>query len=501
MTNTRPIKLSVAALGGQGGGVLSDWLIEVAESQGYLAQSTSVPGVAQRTGATIYYLEFFPRDVAQRAGREPIMALMPAPGDVDCVVAAELAEAGRVVQRGLVTQDRTTLIASTHRAYTIAERSEMGDGVVDSQAIAEIARAHAKRTIMFDMQELAEKHDSVISAVLLGAIAGARVLPFERAAFEAAIKHAGIAVETNLKAFAAAYDRSATDVTEAPRELRPRFNPDVPTKAQSAAGQSLLDAVRRFPAPLQPMVLAGVRRLVEYQDADYAALYLTRLERILKLEPRQELLDLTEAVARGLALWMSFEDTIRVADLKTRARRIERVRGEVRVGSNQLLNVTEFMKPRVEEIAGTMPAGLGRWVERSPTMSRLVARFTGGKYIRSTTIGGFLLLRFIASFRRRRRGTLRYQIENGRIENWLNAIERIAPKNYGVAVQVAHMQRLVKGYGETHGRGWDNFTTLMGRVDALIARPDGAEALARLQKAALTDEEGVALKRELSALA
>jgi len=70
----RPLKLTIAALGGQGGGVLADWLIEIAESEGYIAQSTSVPGVAQRTGATIYYLEFFPRTLAEQAGRAPIAA-------------------------------------------------------------------------------------------------------------------------------------------------------------------------------------------------------------------------------------------------------------------------------------------------------------------------------------------------------------------------------------------------------------------------------------------
>src|SRR5215467_1417948 len=118
----RSIKLTIAALGGQGGGVLTDWLIASAEANGYIVQSTSVPGVAQRTGATIYYLEFFSRAEAVRAGREPVMALMPVCGDVDCVVASELAEAGRAIQRGLVTP-RTTLIASTHRDYAISEKS------------------------------------------------------------------------------------------------------------------------------------------------------------------------------------------------------------------------------------------------------------------------------------------------------------------------------------------------------------------------------------------
>src|SRR5215470_11233691 len=142
---SKPIKLTIAALGGQGGGVLADWLIEIAEADGYIAQSTSVPGVAQRTGATIYYLEFFPRALAERAGREPIMALMPVPGDVDCVIASELVEAGRAIQRGLVTSDRTTLITSSHRSYAIAEKSAMGDGAADSPGLLTLVRSSAKR--------------------------------------------------------------------------------------------------------------------------------------------------------------------------------------------------------------------------------------------------------------------------------------------------------------------------------------------------------------------
>src|SRR5215467_15732779 len=118
----RTLKLTIAALGGQGGGVLTDWLIAIAEANDYIVQSTSVPGVAQRTGATIYYLEFYPRVQAERHGGEPVMALMPVAGDVDCVVASELAEAGRAIARGLVTE-RTTLIASSHRAYAISEKS------------------------------------------------------------------------------------------------------------------------------------------------------------------------------------------------------------------------------------------------------------------------------------------------------------------------------------------------------------------------------------------
>src|SRR5437016_10367292 len=103
VAEVRPITIAVVALGGEGGGVLADWIVDLAEHNGYLAQATSVPGVAQRTGSTIYYLEMFPEAAARAAGQEPVFALMPVPGEVDVVVASELMEAGRAVQRGFVT--------------------------------------------------------------------------------------------------------------------------------------------------------------------------------------------------------------------------------------------------------------------------------------------------------------------------------------------------------------------------------------------------------------
>src|ERR1041385_1486930 len=121
-TRPRAIKGASLAMGGEGGGVLADWIVDLAEHGNYLVQTTSVPGVAQRTGATIYYLELFPRAAAKAAGKDPVLALVPVPGDVDVVIASELMEAGRAVQRGFVTPDRTTLVASTHRVYAMTEK-------------------------------------------------------------------------------------------------------------------------------------------------------------------------------------------------------------------------------------------------------------------------------------------------------------------------------------------------------------------------------------------
>ena len=499
----RPIKLTIAALGGQGGGVLANWLIGIAESEGYLAQTTSVPGVAQRTGATIYYLEFFPQAVAVAAGRDPIMALMPVSGDVDCVLASELAEAARAIQRGLVTRSKTTVIASTHRSYAISERSAMGDGTANAKELLELVRGQALRAVLFDMDAVAERHHSVISSVMLGALGGSGVLPFRKAAFEAVIKKGGIAVETNLAAFEDAYQRAergedevgaAAAVTDA----------GIPTRARSPKLQPLLDRVRHLAEPVKKLAFEGTRRTIDYQDPEYAKLYLDRLERVAALDEKAVVTgeygrwSLTEEVARGLALWMTFEDTIRVADLKTRATRFERVREEIRADAGQMFGITEFMKPRVEEIAGTLPVGLGQWLLRSPGVSRWLTRWTGGKQIRTGTVSGFLLLHTLGSLKRWRRGTLRYREENERIEQWLRRIAGLAATNYPLAVELAKAQRLVKGYGDTHARGWKNFSALVGKIDELTSRPDGAAVFARLQAAALADEEGKALARELA---
>ncbi|WP_312541383.1 2-oxoacid:acceptor oxidoreductase family protein, partial [Achromobacter mucicolens] len=199
MQQGNPIKIAILAMGGQGGGVLADWIVDMAEHAGWWAQTTSVPGVAQRTGATIYYLELLPEADVPRAGRQPALALMPTPGDVDLVVAAELMEGGRAIQRGLVTPERTVLIA-------VSEKSAPGNGIADPNKVLEAGRAAARRFLCFDLQDLADRAGSVISASLFGAVAGSGALPFTRDDFEATVRRAGLGVDASLRAFALGFE-------------------------------------------------------------------------------------------------------------------------------------------------------------------------------------------------------------------------------------------------------------------------------------------------------
>jgi len=495
MAGIQPIKIAILAMGGEGGGVLADWIVDLGEHNGHIAQTTSVPGVAQRTGATIYYVELYPKAQAERDGGTPVLALMPLPGDVDVVLASELMEAGRAVQRGLVTPDRTTLVASTHRVYAIAEKTAMGDGRADSGQLIASARSAAKRFVRFDMAQAAEAAGSVISAVLFGALAGTGVLPFSRAQFEATIERGGVGVKPSLKAFAAGYvGAGAGDETVAVQSP-----PALPLPTPRDAGvRQLLERINRdFPAGARPLLVEGVRRLVDYQDPAYAGLYLDRLAAIARLPADGEPLLLQES-ARHLALWMSFEDTIRVAELKTRATRFDRVRDEVHVGSGQLLAINEFMHPRLQEICDTLPAGLGRWLDASGWPRRLVERFTRqGRVIATSSLRGFLMLYLLAGLKRWRRGTLRFAAETQRIEQWLLQIAQAAAVNPRLAVEVALCQRLVKGYSDTHARGLHNFETLMAAVQRAGASLAPA-ALRELRDAALADEHGDKLRATLA---
>ena len=180
MAQAKPIKLLIAALGGEGGGVLASWLHAAAIASGHFVQGTSIPGVAQRTGATTYYLEMVPGAGARHAhaARAPCWRSTPAPGEVDLVVASELLEATRAIGAGFVTPDRTVLIASSARVFTIDEKTAMGDGRLDRGAHAGDGRALlAPRRRSPTSRPSQRKAKSPLNAVLLGAIAASGVLP------------------------------------------------------------------------------------------------------------------------------------------------------------------------------------------------------------------------------------------------------------------------------------------------------------------------------------
>jgi indolepyruvate ferredoxin oxidoreductase beta subunit len=465
----RPITILIAALGGEGGAVMADWLMHAATQCGFPAQATSIPGVAQRTGATTYYLEIYPVRRDRLGGREPVLSLAPSPGDVDVMVASELVEAARAMQNGFVSPERTLLVASTHRIYAISEKMQMGDGRFDSARATEAARKLARRAILGDLRALAQARGTVINAVLFGALAGSGALPLPREACEAAIRAGGRGAQASLHGFAAGFDLACR-----PPELSTAPAPPPPS------AQDILDL--------------GVARLRDFQDPAYAELYLERLKS-LHADPQ-----LLVEVARHLAVWMSYEDIIRVADLKTRPSRFERVRREVGAKEGEPVIVIDYLKPGLEEFASLLPYSLGkRLISWAGRRNKLDA-YNAGMHVKTSGVLGYLLVRPLAWLKPWRPYTYRYAEEQRLIERWLAAIREAAPRSAALALEITECARLLKGYGETHRRGLAGFLAIF---DALVENPptagpgEQAAAIRKAREAALADPEGRRLKQSL----
>jgi len=251
------------------------------------------------------------------------------------------------------------------------------------------------------------------------------------------------------------------------------------------------------------MLVHGIKRCADYQDVKYADEYLDRLMRISSLDSERGngTYRLLTEVSRYTALWMTYEDTIRVADLKSRRRRFDRVKKEAKVKEDQITQVREFFHPGVEEITDTLPGPLGRAILKSQFASKFIERITKeGLRLHTTSLHGYLLLYTLARLRPLRRRSLRFTLEQSRINDWLDLIFATASEDYDLAVEIAECANVIKGYGDTHRNGLNNFNAIMREVNSLRAKKSSAAAnrIADLRKAALSDESGAKLQELLS---
>ncbi|MGO4394066.1 indolepyruvate oxidoreductase subunit beta family protein [Variovorax sp. M-6] len=508
-TQQRPLTLLICALGGEGGGVLTEWLVDTARHAGYAAQSTSIPGVAQRTGATTYYVEVFPVPLAQLGGRKPVFSLSPVPGALDAIVSSELLETTRQIGNGMSAPERTVVISSSSRTLTTAERMQPGDGRADAARLLDVVKAFSREHHVFDMGAAAREAGTVVSAVMLGAIAGSALFPFPRAAYERVVRggDAGTAEKpspmaaASLRGFAKAFDAVNT-----PREQAALVSRLLATTANDVVRpQSLPPAVAaQFPAPVHDLLALGHARVLDYQDAAYAALYVQRLAQVLAAERAADPAGahgfaVTREMARWLALWMAFDDIVRVAELKSRASRAQRVRGEVKATQGDIVKVYDHFKPGAPEFAALLPASLAHrvtaWDRRRKTPWALPLK------VGSHSVVGMAALRLLASLRWLRKRGNRFAEEQALIGRWLEAVVAGTRADWRLGHEIALCGRLIKGYGSTNERGKDNLLHVIDHL-ATARLPDGspsarATAIAAARDAALADEAGTALDAAL----
>jgi indolepyruvate ferredoxin oxidoreductase beta subunit len=474
--------------------VLTQWIVGAAESLGLPVQSTSIPGVAQRTGATTYYIEIWPQPLAADAPR-PLLALLPGIGDVDLMLASELMEAGRTVMAGFVTPDRTLAIASTARAHVMDEKIAMGDGRHDSARLIEALAQRSRAHILIDMAEIARRAGAMINAVMLGAMAGANALPIPPEAFEAAITRDGKAVDSNLRGFRAGLDAVRQGAT----------HPTIASAPDDAAPSAEFQhAIAALPAAARATAQQGVERLIRYQSPAYAHLYLDRLKPIAAAEQRAGGSGrLTAETARQLALRMSYEDVVKVAAAKIDPGRLPRIAAEIGAQPNEPVRLAEFLKPGIEELCSILPPKLAHRILAAAERRGLTGRLHWGMTIQSTSVAGFLCLRLVAALRRLRPRSHRFGETQREIEAWLALVAQAAESSPDLALEIVECAGLLKGYGDTLQRGRASYQriesdlfapVLAGQMPVTLA----VDAIASARAAALADPEGEGLARCLA---
>lgn len=469
----RPITILVCALGGEGGGVLAEWLYHAAVRAGHAAQASSIPGVAQRTGATTYYIEVSAAPLAAGAA-PPVFSLSPVPGGIDLLVSSELLETLRQVGNGLVSRERTTVFSSTARALTVAEKAQLGDGRRESAALVQALQQHARAAELLDFGALAREAGTVVSAVMFGAIAASGVLPWPRALFEDTIaagsKAGSASVQASLRGFGRAFDALSQRQAQQALVTQALAAPDLPNLARA--------------------------RLREYQDETYVRLFDERLARVQAAEVQVDPTGgqggrITAEMVRWLALWMAFDDIVRVAQLKLASSRQARVRREVGAAPGDVVKVFDHFKPGVAEFAALLPSSIADRLQAWDRRRIAAGREPWALPIKLAThsLRGALMLRLLAAMRGQRRRGQRFVQEQALIERWLATVEAGTREHWTLGHELALCGRLIKGYGSTNERGKER---LLHIVDHLFrserSAAERAAAIRAVREAALRDE-------------
>ncbi|MGB2692214.1 MAG: indolepyruvate oxidoreductase subunit beta family protein [Thermodesulfobacteriota bacterium] len=472
------IKILIPAVGGQGGGVLTEWVVQAFFLEDFDAQGISLPGLSQRGGSTVYYLEAHPKPESE--GKSIIFAQFPVPGEVDIILAQEFLELGRALELGYGS-DKTTIVTSSHRVYSTLEKMPIGSGVYSDENLRKLAAGFSSRFIELNALELAKKNgmdELAVNAILLGALSASGAVPIEKKSFVRSIEMVGVATNASLKAFEVgweyAYNNNQSSINQSAE-----WSSFINERADKLEGSEKEEYMARiskieseYPDNMKEILAESVYRLIDYQDLAYADKYLNEVNsiKLIDSETKGTNFILTEQFAKNLALLMSYEDGIRVAELKIKSDRFKRIREEMRLKDDQVFHVVDYLKPDAEEIYGLLPNILVVPV-LSFTQSRLFKKIwkrkkplTMGQTPVTNSFSGYMRMWMLTKIKFLRPYSFRYKKEYKVIKAYKEAIIKYASYDYKVACLVAKSGQMVKGYGKVRRRTMDAFFRFVDNI-------------------------------------
>ena len=250
---------------------------------------------------------------------------------------------------------------------------------------------------------------------------------------------------------------------------------------------------QELPDSAAPIVSEAIHRLIEYQGAAYAKLYADRLRRFVGKRGVNDAM--FGEIARLMAMRMSYEDPIRIAQLKLAELATD-------AGAARGPSADDVRKFRLDELVDVLPAVVAEpvldalewagWLHK-----RISIRFSNANW------WGICRLKIEASLRRWRRFSVRYSRERVWVERWLHMIDRSLTKQPAAASAMVQTATMVQGYGAPYRWGLADWHAIIDGLakptfDGVLPLEDLAGAVAEARAAALPDPRQAALKRTIA---
>lgn len=468
MSGVKSVRVLIGTVGGQGGGVLSDWLVRGLLNAGWDAMSIGLLGLSQRAGTVTYYCE-----ATSERRDSPVRSVFAVPGDVNLILGQELLELGRLLAGGYASDD-CVIVGNTARTYTTLEKMPAEDGIYDSEIIVAAARRLApQQNYLCDSQAVVTSQGlpAVSSnALLLGIAVASPVIDLPEEPFLEAIRASGVTVEANVAAFQLGHRLQRSGGLPGARA-----GEAVVPLASSGGTPSVSTPTDGVPASARRHLAIAVDQLTDYQDRAYAQRYVDHVQGLASLPGMKA--ETVAAFARFGALWLAYEDIPRVAQLKTREDRFARVLREHGVTSRQAVVITEYMAPDTEQLLGMLPVPLARGLQRLGR--RLWKDFDTRAYpicVQSSSVSGYWTLRLLAALRRWRQRSLRFAEEMHRFDAWLATIRQQHRQSPLRGQLAAEAGRVVKGYGRVRGLALKDLVGFLEEGLSLVAEIEAAGA-------------------------
>lgn len=488
------IKILIPAVGGQGGGVMTEWLVTAFLNSGFEVQSISLPGLAQRGGSTAYYIEAYKADTTS-SNSQLIFSQYPIPGDIDIILCQEFLELGRVLEQGYGSK-KTCIISSTHRIYSTPEKLPVSSGIFSDDKLHNLAIEFSSRFIGLDVKQIAKQNgmdDLAINAILFGALGASKSIALRSYNLRTAIESVGIAVKNNLNAYEIGYDYAMNNLAgsdkESAKSLKYLDEKKITTKRKYREDFiKISDYINNFfPENLHIYLIEAAHILIDYQDPEYAEKYLEKVNKVINADKTHNLL-ISEQFSKNLALLMSYEDGIRVAELKVKSIRFSNIKEEMKIEDSQIFNVTDYLKPDAYEIYGLMPdfimSPVIKIIDNTP-LKRLKRRqkdITFAQKPKTTSFFGFLRLFLLTKLKPLRPYSHRYANESRVINKYIKTTLDYSNKDQQLGLLAAKSGSLVKGYGDVRRKTVDVFTRFIDNIIWPISKdlrddPDNNKAL------------------------